>query len=157
MTLFWGFYDPGTYYLRYVNAGHIPPVLVGPKSGEVRRLDTGGTVLGLLPGASYEEECILLDSGQTLIAYSDGLMEAVNPAGDEFGDSRLLPLLRDSSGKPPNDVLRQIVKEAVRFIEDGEFHDDLTIFVARFATNPGMGSEGLKIHPKRPNRPHFAV
>ena len=137
VTLFWGFYDPGTHYLRYVNAGHIPPVLLGSKSGEVRRLETGGPVLGLLPAASYEEERILLDGEQTLIAYSDGLMEAASPLGEEFGDSRLHPLIVDTIGKAPNDALRQIVNEAVKFIEDGGFHDDLTIFVAKLARSDG--------------------
>lgn len=137
LPCFWGFYDPGTHYLRYVNAGHIPPVLVGSRSGEVRRLGTGGPVLGLLPAASYEEERILLDGEQTLIAYSDGLMEATSPSGEEFGESRLLPLIGDTIGKPTNDVLRQIINEAVRFVEDGEFHDDLTIFVAKLARSTG--------------------
>ena len=137
VTLFWGFYDPGTHYLQYVNAGHIPPLLVGSRSGEVRRLETGGPVLGLLPSASYEEERILLDGEQTLIAYSDGLMEATSPAGEEFGESRVLSLTGDTIGKPANDVLRKIANEAVRFIEDGEFHDDLTIFVAKLARSAG--------------------
>ena len=139
VTLFWGFYDPGTHYLRYVNAGHIPPVLVGSGTGEVRRLETGGPVLGLLAGASYADERILLDGEQTLIAYSDGLMEASSPAGEEFGDAKLLPLIVDTSGKAPKDVLQQIISEAVRFIGDGEFQDDLTIFVAKLARSAGGG------------------
>lgn len=142
VTLFWGVYDPGTHYLQYVNAGHLPPLLAGSRSGEVVRLETGGPVLGLLPAASYQEKRIPLDGEQTLIAYSDGLMEATNPSGEEFGESRILPLIGDTIGKPASDVLRQIANEAVKFIEDGEFHDDLTILVAKLA---GRGERDRKV------------
>jgi sigma-B regulation protein RsbU (phosphoserine phosphatase) len=138
VTVFWGLYNPETHDLRYVNAGHIPPLLVATRSGEVRRLETGGPVLGLLPAAAYEEERIQLDGEQLLIAYSDGLMEATNPAGEEFGESRILPLIRPTTGKPANDVLRQIIDEGVKFIEDGQFHDDLTVFVAKLASGRGQ-------------------
>jgi serine phosphatase RsbU (regulator of sigma subunit) len=138
VTVFWGFYDPQTHCLRYVNAGHLPPLLVTTRSDEVRLLETGGPVLGLLPAASYEEERILLDGEQILIAYSDGLIEATNPAGEEFGESRIVPLIRPTIGRPANDVLRQIVDEGVTFIEDGQFHDDLTIFVAKLGSVRGQ-------------------
>jgi serine phosphatase RsbU (regulator of sigma subunit) len=131
VTLFWGLYDPAARDLHYVNAGHPPPLLVSSKSDEVRRLETGGPVLGLLPNASYQEECIDLDGEETLIAYSDGLLEAANPAGEEFGESRLLPLVRASPGSPAHNILRSLMDEAVRFAEGVEFHDDLTILVAK--------------------------
>ena len=141
VTLFWGFYDPRTHCLRYVNAGHLPPLLVTPH--QVRRLETGGPVLGLLPAAAYEEESILLDSEQTLIAYSDGLMEATNPAGEEFGEARILSVVRPTIGKPAADVLREIADEGQRFIEDGRFHDDLTILIVKLFPRDGH-SDGRK-------------
>jgi sigma-B regulation protein RsbU (phosphoserine phosphatase) len=131
VTLFWAFYNPERHDLRYVNAGHLPPLLVASTSGELRRLETGGPVLGLLPKASYQEECISLDGDETLIAYSDGLLEATNPGGDEFGESSLLPVVRASIGQSARDVLRRVMEEANRFIEGGEFHDDLTVLVAK--------------------------
>lgn len=131
VTLFWAFYNPARHTLRYVNAGHLPPLLVASTSGDVRRLETGGPVLGLLPKASYQEECIDLDGEETLITYSDGLLEATSPAGEEFGESHLLPVVRASIGQSARDVLRRVMEEAGRFMEGGEFHDDLTVLVAK--------------------------
>jgi serine phosphatase RsbU (regulator of sigma subunit) len=64
-------------------------------------------------------------------------MEATNPAGEEFGESRIVALIGDTIREPVNGVLRRITNEAVKFIEDGEFHDDLTIFIAKLAKSPG--------------------
>ena len=136
VTLFWGFYNPGRHDLVYVNAGHIPPLLLGSRSSEIRRLEAGGPVLGLLPGALYQDERVTLDGEETLVAYSDGLIEATGPQGEEFGESRVLSGIRASPRQPAADVLRQIMDQAERFVEKGEFHDDLTVFVAKLAQNP---------------------
>jgi serine phosphatase RsbU (regulator of sigma subunit) len=139
VTLFLGFYNPKTHDLQYVNAGHLPPLLVASNSGEVRRLESGGPVLGLLQKALYQDERIQLDGEETLIAYSDGLLEATSSDGEEFGESHLLPVVHSSIGKPAHDVLRRIMGEAVKFVEGGEFHDDLTIFVVKLARElPGV-------------------
>jgi len=136
VTLFWGFYNPSAHDLVYVNAGHLPPLLVGSRSQDVRRLEAGGPVLGLLPGAFYQEEHVRLDGEETLVAFSDGLIEATGPRGEEFGESGVLSGIRASSGQAAAQVLRQIMDRAVTFVESGEFHDDLTVFVAKLAQNP---------------------
>jgi hypothetical protein len=136
VTLFWAFYNPERHDLRYVNAGHLPPLLAASTSGELRRLEAGGPVLGLLPKVSYQEECLNLAGEQTLIAYSDGLLEATSPAGEEFGESHLLPVVRASIGQSARNVLRRVMEEASRFMEGGEFHDDLTVLVAKLAREP---------------------
>lgn len=135
VTLFWGFYNPKTHDLEYVNAGHLPPLLVVSRSAELRRLEAGGPVLGMLAGALYQDERVTLTGEETLIAYSDGLIEAMGPEGEEFGESRVLSGIRASIGKSPNEILRHILNEAVKFIENGGFHDDLTIFVAKLMGN----------------------
>ena len=136
VTLFWGFYNPATHDLVYVNAGHLPPLLVGSGSEDVRRLEAGGPVLGLLPAAFYRDERVTLDGAETLVAFSDGLVEATGPEGEEFGESRILSGIRASSGQPPAQILRRIMDEAVSFVENREFHDDLTVLVAKLAQNP---------------------
>jgi len=136
VTLFWGFYNPTTHELVYVNAGHLPPLLVGSGSEDVRRLEAGGPVLGLLPGAFYQEEHVRFDGEETLVAFSDGLIEATGPRGEEFGESGVLSGIRASPGQPAAQVLRQIMDRAETFVENGEFHDDLTVFVAKPAQNP---------------------
>ena len=91
--------------LTYSNAGHNPPILVG-RSG-VRRLETGGLILGLFPHATYEEETLQLEDGDTLVVFSDGVTEALNAAGDEFGEERLLPCIRRTSRQPDRRAARQ--------------------------------------------------
>jgi hypothetical protein len=138
-TLFWAYYNPERHDLRYVNAGHLPPLLVVSTSGEVRRLETGGPVLGLLPKAVYQEECVRLNGEQTLIIYSDGLAEATSPIGEDFGESRLLSVVRASSRQTACTVLRRVMDEAIRFVEGGEFHDDLTVLVAKLVQTESKG------------------
>jgi len=133
VTLFWGFYNPKTHALEYVNAGHLPPLLVVSGSAELRRLEAGGPVLGLLAGALYQDERITLNGEETLIAYSDGLIEALGPDGEEFGESRVLSGVRASIGESPTEVLRHLLGDVMKFVENGEFHDALTIFVAKLA------------------------
>lgn len=143
VTLFWAFYNRDRHDLRYVNAGHLPPLLVTSRSGELRRLETGGPLLGLLPKVSYQEECIDLDGEATLITYSDGLLEATSPAGEEFSEAHLLPIVRASIGESARDLLRRIMEEASRFMEGGEFHDDLTVLVAKLEREPLMGTREI--------------
>jgi sigma-B regulation protein RsbU (phosphoserine phosphatase) len=140
VTLFWGLYNSTTHDLTYVNAGHLPPLLV-VRSGEVRRLETGGPVLGLLAGALYRDEHITLDGEELFVAYSDGLIEAMSPEGQEFGESRVLSGIRASIGKSPTEVLRHIIREAMKFVESGEFHDDLTLLVVKLKQNPSAGDD----------------
>lgn len=136
VTLFWALYNPERHDLRYVNAGHPPPLLVASGSGELRRLETGGPVIGLLPKASYQEECIRLAPDEALVVCSDGLLEATSPAGEEFGESHLLPVVRSSVGQSARDILQGVMQQSSRFIEGGNFGDDLTVLVARFVRKP---------------------
>ena len=94
VTLFLGLYNPTRHELRYVNAGHPPPLLASTSGGLRGRLETGGPVLGLLSMASYQEERLELRRRSSFIACSDGLLEATSPAGEEFGESRLIPLVQ---------------------------------------------------------------
>ena len=72
-----------------------------------------------------------MDGEETLIIYSDGLGEATSPVGEDFGESRLLSVVRASSRQTACTVLRRVMDEAMRFVEGREFHDDLTVLVAK--------------------------
>src|SRR5262249_11028553 len=87
-TLFLGFYDDESRRLTYSNAGHLPPVILG-QDGSTRRLDTGGTVVGLFDDLGYEEQTVSLNAGDIFIAFSDGMTEPENEFG-EFGEERLI-------------------------------------------------------------------
>jgi sigma-B regulation protein RsbU (phosphoserine phosphatase) len=116
--------------LTYSNAGHNPPIVVG-RSG-VRRLETGGLILGLFPHATYDEETLQLEDGDTLIIFSDGVTEAVNERGDEFGEQRLLPCIEQHHGSPPSVLLDRILETVRAFADSAAQPDDLTALVLRY-------------------------
>ena len=116
--------------LTYSNAGHNPPILIG-RNG-VRRLETGGLILGLFPHAAYEEETLQLEDGDTLIVFSDGVTEALNGAGDEFGEERLLPCVSESCGLPTEMLLDKILATVRMFAASAAQNDDVTALVLRY-------------------------
>jgi len=88
-TVFYGVFDKSTRTLRYVNAGHTPPVVVR-RDGSVDTLGTGGAPVGMFPDSSYEEGFVQLDRGDVVITYTDGVIEAANQYGEEWGVQGLL-------------------------------------------------------------------
>ena len=88
VTLFYAVLFPDG-RLTYCNAGHNPPMLVSGSAG-VQRLETGGMVIGLFDGVPFEEEMVVLKPDDFLVALTDGVSEALDPSGEEFGDDRLL-------------------------------------------------------------------
>ncbi len=133
VSLFWGYHDRTTNTLRYINAGHCPPVLVRRKPGgvEVELLEKGGTVLGLLPKARHEQSAEPFGAGDTLVLYSDGVVEACNEEGEEFGMERLISAVRSAAHLSP-DAIRAEIREALdEFRGRVAPHDDLTLLVVR--------------------------
>jgi len=88
-TLFYGVFDGATRILRYVNAGHNPPVVIR-RDGSMHCLETGGPPIGLFIDSEYKEGSIKLETGDLLIAFTDGLIEAANQQGEEWGIQGLL-------------------------------------------------------------------
>jgi len=113
-------------YLAYVNAGHNPPYLL--RDGEAQRLMGGGMPLGLFATAEYEVQKIRLRSGDVLLAFTDGVTEAMNPESEEFGDERLLGVAAagHASAEALIDAVRRAVDEHTRGAPQ---HDDLTLLV----------------------------
>jgi sigma-B regulation protein RsbU (phosphoserine phosphatase) len=135
-SMLWCYYEPLTRHLCYVNAGHYPPLLIGDRGRgkEILRLDVGGgPVLGILPAARYQQACCEVRAGDVLVLYSDGLTEATNPAGEEYGESRLRDLLATADPGSPFDIRDAILASASAFAGAAPLRDDLTLVVARFA------------------------
>ncbi len=133
-SMFWCYHDPASHSLSYVNAGHCPPLLTR-KTGNavgISRLTVGGPVLGVLPDARYEQATIQLSRGDLLVMYSDGLVEATNPAGEEYGDARLGELLATVTEKSADEIRRAILASLAAFAGTEGLRDDLTIVVAQF-------------------------
>lgn len=120
--------DPKSRVLRYANAGHNPGLLLR-ESGQVERLADGGIPVGLLPNSAYELSEIPLHSGDTILLYTDGVTEAENAAGEQFGEQRLIDSLKSSKGSRAHVVLNRLKNAADRFREGAPAVDDLTLIV----------------------------
>jgi hypothetical protein len=133
-SMFWCYSDAGNSVLQYVNAGHCPALLVGKRDGgvEVARLEAGGPVMGVLPVATYLQDRRPLRPGDVLVLYSDGLGEATNAQGDEYGEDRLRELLVQENGKSAEEIRAEILRSVREFLGAAAAHDDLTCVVARF-------------------------
>jgi serine phosphatase RsbU (regulator of sigma subunit) len=129
LTTFYGMLDRDG-ALRYCNAGHNAPILVA-RSG-VRRLATGGTVLGLFEHAAFDEETVRLEPGDTILAFSDGVTEALNSAGEEFGDDRLIESLAGQSEKSPQEIVEGLLGDIRHFTGDAAQSDDVTVVMVRY-------------------------
>jgi sigma-B regulation protein RsbU (phosphoserine phosphatase) len=128
-TLFLGIYDGRSHTLTYSNGGHLPPILIG-QDGGVRRLEAGGTVVGLFDRMTYQEDSVSMHPAEIFLAYSDGVTEPENEFG-EFGEQRLIELVRDNRHLPLPQI-SQIVTAAVdTWIGDKEQPDDVTLVLAR--------------------------
>ncbi len=128
-TLFLGIYDGHSHRLTYSNGGHLPPILIG-EDGSVRRLEAGGTVVGLFDNMSYDEDSVEMHPGEVFLAYSDGVTEPENDFG-EFGEQRLIDLVRDNRQLPLPQISQIVTMAVDDWIGDKEQPDDVTLVLAR--------------------------
>ena len=130
VTFFLSVMDGNAGSIEFCNAGHNPPMLVS-KMGGLRSLEGGGPVLGILPNLAYQQRRVELAPGDTVVLYSDGVTEATNPSGDEFGEQRLADLLMGLRAAPAGELIRAINEELEAFAAGAPPADDVTIVVAR--------------------------
>jgi sigma-B regulation protein RsbU (phosphoserine phosphatase) len=131
-TLFYGVFDDPSRELVWVNAGHPAPIVVRPgASPSIDTLATSGTVIGLLPTGSWRAHRRVLAPGDVLCAVTDGVTEATEPGGVEFGTARLAALLARSAGEPAESVCAEVLDEVERFTQGARPTDDRTVVVAR--------------------------
>ena len=135
-TFFYAQLDERNGQLRYVNAGHNPPYLIRSidsrgTSAEIQELAIGGTVLGLFPQMDYEEGTVLLRPGDVLVAFTDGVTEALNAREEEFGEERLKALLREVLHLEAAEISARIAAALRAWITDTAQYDDLTFVVMK--------------------------
>jgi sigma-B regulation protein RsbU (phosphoserine phosphatase) len=128
-TLFLGFYDDDGCCLTYSNAGHLPPTILS-EDGSTRRLDVGGTVVGLFDDRGYEEQTVELYPGDIFIAFSDGMTEPENEFG-EFGEERLIETIAAHRNLPLERICEMAVSAVQDWIGSTEQPDDVTLVLAR--------------------------
>jgi sigma-B regulation protein RsbU (phosphoserine phosphatase) len=132
-TFFYAQYDASTRLLEYVNAGHNPPLILrthGDCHG-VLRLEPGGPVIGLMPHCSYVQDCVTLEEGDVLVLFTDGITEAMNAAGEEWGEERLMHVIGANRALPPRDLIDRIMRTADGFVGGAAQYDDMTLITAR--------------------------
>jgi len=128
-TLFLGLYDGQARTFTYSNGGHLPPFLIH-RSGTVRKLETGGLVIGLFPKIALEEEKVRLAPGDIFVAFSDGITEPENEFG-EFGEERLLDLVRSNRHLSLDRISEVVITAVQDWIGENEQPDDVTLVLAR--------------------------
>jgi len=128
-TLFLGIYHGAEHKLTYSNGGHLPPIIMS-EDGGIRRLDCGGTVVGLFDHMTYEETSISLRPGEIFLAYSDGVTEPENDFG-EFGEKRLIDLMRENRDLPLARISEIVTAAVDDWIGANEQPDDVTLVLAR--------------------------
>lgn len=128
-TAFLAEFDPATRGLTFVNAGHNPPVRI--RGLEVEQLKTGGVPLGILKDANYEAGRTALQPGDVLVIYTDGVVEAENVAGQEFGDDHMLAAVRAVPGGSAQQIMQQLMAQIELFVGTAPQHDDITCMIVR--------------------------
>ena len=128
-TLFLAHYDASSCELTFSNAGQLPPFILC-KDGSVRRLEEGGTVVGLMDGMHFDEGRARMHPGDILIAYSDGVTEPENDFGD-FGETRLLEVVNRYRAQPLHVISEQVMLALDAWIGAEEQPDDITLVLAR--------------------------
>jgi serine phosphatase RsbU (regulator of sigma subunit) len=130
ITFFYGVLDPAGGELSFANAGHNPPVVVRA-SGESEMLEGGGPVLGVLSIAPYGEERVPLGSGDLIAIYSDGVTEATNTSGEEYGEQRLIDVLQNLRRESADAIVSTVMESLNRFTLGAPQADDITLVVAK--------------------------
>ena len=130
VTLFIGELDPATGHMRYINAGHNPPV-VGHADGRISQLDSGGLPLGLMSEAQYESGEIHLSSGDALVVYSDGVSEATNLNDEEFGMERLIEVIQKNLNGSASGMRDKVESALSSFTQNAPANDDITLLIVK--------------------------
>ncbi len=136
VTFFAGILDPDG-NCTYVNAGHNPPFVIN-RNGSMKELTVGGMVLGLFADVNYEAETVKLEQDDHLVLFTDGVVEALNSNGEEFGMDRLVGLLRENAKASTPEILDRLQNAVVSFSANTPQHDDITMMILGYQeSNPG--------------------
>ena len=145
-SLFWCYYESAAQTLHYVNAGHLPPMLVRRNDGgefQIHRLTEGGPVLGLLKDADYRQGHAAVYPGDLLLLYSDGVVETESASGEQFDEARLLAVLRDNWDRTAVEIRDEMLRRVHTFLDGGQAQDDLTLVVVRIASKNVEGNSEI--------------
>ncbi len=132
-------YDEAASTFTYTNAGHLSPLLV--RDGAVETLDVNGTVVGAFPFSDYGESQVVLQPGDLLVCYTDGVTEPENEYGEMFGETRLRELLARNADRPEPELIAMVLDAVRHWTATDELQDDMTLLLARRVAAAPRGSE----------------
>ncbi len=133
MTLFYGEIDSKKMILRYANAGHDCPMLYRRSQDKFEQLESTGIPLGMMEDYEYEEaEPVQINPGDILVLSTDGITEAMNTNGDQFGEEKLIEIIRNFSAKSANQIIKECHDAVAKFCGTAPQRDDLTLVVFKF-------------------------
>ena len=141
LSLFLGLIDTRRNGLHYINAGHVPPLLIHGDQGEYRELTEGGTVVGLFPQTEYVRGSVKLATGDILVCCTDGIPEASNAAEDEYGAERLAACVLRHRSKSAAAIVDAVAADVVAFSRGGTHVDDKVLMITK-VTKEGLVSSG---------------
>lgn len=127
VTLFYGVLDATTRMLQYTNAGHLRPILIG-SDGKVKHLENDGALMGVFPDWKYENSTVELDPGNVLMLFTDGITEAMDSDGEEFGEERLIQAARNPVGQSIEDLQEHLLSSVKEFC-NFRMRDDATLIL----------------------------
>jgi sigma-B regulation protein RsbU (phosphoserine phosphatase) len=116
--------------VRYVNAGHNPPVVLNGR-GRTERLDPGGLCLGMFPASVYEAKQTKVESGDIILIFTDGLTESRNKSGQELGEERIIDFLRRNFRRSANELLQELKALFQEFTAGVDPFDDTTLVIIK--------------------------
>lgn len=128
-TFYFAMYDEPTNSLTYTNAGHLAPMLL--RNGNFEMMDSTGTVVGAFPFASYKEKTVVMEHGDMLVAYTDGIVEPENEYGEMFGENRLKDLVAKYAHTDSSEIIARSMEAVMQWTGSSELQDDMTMVVAR--------------------------
>jgi sigma-B regulation protein RsbU (phosphoserine phosphatase) len=130
LSIFLGLVDTRRNGLHYINAGHVPPLLIR-SNGQCKTLDEGGTVIGLFPTAEYHRGTVKLEPGDILVCCTDGIPEACNEKEDEYGSERLADCIRNHRQKPAQAIVEAVLADVNKYAAGGKYTDDKVLMVMK--------------------------
>jgi len=133
VTAFFGLLDRNTREFRFANAGHLPPLRFNPKYGLVEHLAQRGLMLGIMPETRYEEQSVILEPGDRLVFFTDGVVDCRNLTKEPFGINRMEDFLRNAGRASAALLAQGLVEKLADFRSDQPAWDDLTILIAEVA------------------------
>ena len=131
ITFFACIADPKTGDVVYTNAGHNPPLVLRAKGGFELLGGGGGMILGILPMSQYQEAHVTLNPGDSLVLFSDGVTEEVDPDDQQFGEERLANIVAELSDRPASQIVQEVHRAVHAFTQGAPAADDITIVIVR--------------------------